>query len=86
MQCSDARFLREQVWRCYCHVLRVSGSWQRRSLTAVVNHLSFYQPELIPATDGAFKQPPSLLAELADHGEWRQVSQPSADDAVRAFA
>ena len=57
-----------------------------RRLLTIVNHLSFYQPELIPATDGAFKQPPSLLAELADHGEWRQVSQPSADDAVRAFA
>lgn len=79
-------FLKGAGVALFSHVLRVSGSWQRRSLTAVVNHLSFYQPELIPATDGAFKQPPSLLAELADHGEWRQVSQPSADDAVRAFA
>ena len=38
-----------------------------RRLLTIVNHLSFYQPELIPATDGAFKQPPSLLAELSDH-------------------
>ena len=38
-----------------------------RRLLTIVNHLSFYQPELIPKTDGAFKNPPPLLAELSDH-------------------
>lgn len=38
----------------------------RRMLT-IVNHLSFYQPELIPETEGAFKKPPALLANLSDH-------------------
>ena len=38
-----------------------------RRLLTIVNHLSFYQPELIPKTNGAFKKPPPLLAELSDH-------------------
>ena len=38
-----------------------------RRLLTIVNHLSFYQPELIPKTDGAFEKPPPLLAELSDH-------------------
>ncbi len=38
-----------------------------RRLLTIVNHLSFYQPELIPKTDGAFGKPPPLLAELSDH-------------------
>ena len=38
-----------------------------RRLLTIVNHLSFYQPELIPKTGGAFDQPPSLLANLSDH-------------------
>jgi len=38
-----------------------------RRLLTIVNHLSFYQPELIPKTGGAFQKPPALLAELADH-------------------
>tara|TARA_R110002096_G_scaffold169222_9_gene340784 strand:+ start:1049 stop:2281 length:1233 start_codon:yes stop_codon:yes gene_type:complete len=38
----------------------------RRMLT-IVNHLSFYQPELIPKTDGPFEKPPALLANLSDH-------------------
>ena len=38
-----------------------------RRLLTIVNHLSFYQPELIPKTDGAFENPPPLLAELSDH-------------------
>jgi hypothetical protein len=38
----------------------------RRFLT-IVNHLSFYQPELLPKTDGVIKEPPSLLANLSDH-------------------
>jgi len=38
-----------------------------RRLLTIVNHLSFYQPELIPRKDGGFDQPPPLLAELSDH-------------------
>ena len=38
-----------------------------RRLLTIVNHLSFYQPELIPKTDGAFENPPPLLDELSDH-------------------
>lgn len=38
----------------------------RRMLT-IVNHLSFYQPELIPKTDGPFEEAPALLANLSDH-------------------
>ena len=38
-----------------------------RRLLTIVNHLSFYQPELIPKTGGAFEKPPALLAELSDH-------------------
>ncbi|SVD18034.1 uncharacterized protein METZ01_LOCUS370888, partial [marine metagenome] len=38
-----------------------------RRLLTIVNHLSFYQPELIPQAAGAFdKAPPPLLAELSD--------------------
>ena len=38
-----------------------------RRLLTIVNHLSFYQPELVPKSDGAFGKPPALLAELSDH-------------------
>ena len=37
-----------------------------RRLLTIVNHLSFYQPELVPKSDGAFGKPPALLAELSD--------------------
>ena len=37
-----------------------------RRLLTIVNHLSFYQPELIPPTDGAFDKSPQLLNELSD--------------------
>ena len=40
-----------------------------RRLLTIVNHLSFYQPALIPKTDGAFKEPPPLLAEVPA-GAW----------------
>lgn len=38
-----------------------------RRLLTIVNHLSFYQPELIPKSEGAFRQAPTLLNELSDH-------------------
>ena len=38
-----------------------------RRLLTIVNHLSFYQPELIPKQDGAFENAPPLLDELSDH-------------------
>jgi hypothetical protein len=45
---------------------QVEAESPRRLLT-IVNHLSFYQPELIPKTDGLIKEPPPLLANLSDH-------------------
>lgn len=36
-------------------------------MLTIVNHLSFYQPELVPQTDGPFEDPPALLANLSDH-------------------
>ena len=44
-----------------------------RRLLTIVNHLSFYQPELIPKTEGLFKNPPPLLGELFDHFEHLKV-------------
>ena len=38
-----------------------------RRLLTIVNHLSFYQSQLIPKTDGRFETPPPLLANLSDH-------------------
>ena len=38
-----------------------------RRLLTIVNHLSFYQPELIPQVDGAFEKTPPLLDEFSDH-------------------
>jgi hypothetical protein len=38
-----------------------------RRLLTIVNHLSFYQPQLIPKTDGGFETPPPLLANFSDH-------------------
>lgn len=40
-----------------------------RRLLTIVNHLSFYQPKLIPKTDGTIQEPPPLLANLSDHFE-----------------
>jgi len=38
-----------------------------RRLLTIVNHLSFYQPKLIPEKSGAFVQPPPLLGEFSEH-------------------
>lgn len=38
-----------------------------RRLLTIVNHLSFYQPALIPQMDGAFENVPPLLNDLSDH-------------------
>ena len=46
---------------------QVTDTESPRRLLTIVNHLSFYQPELIPRKDGGFDQPPALLAELSDH-------------------
>jgi len=46
---------------------QVTDAESPRRLLTIVNHLSFYQPELIPETGGAFDQPPPLLANLSDH-------------------
>ena len=52
---------------------QVTDAQSPRRLLTIVNHLSFYQPELIPQQDGAFDQPPPLLAELSDHFEHLKV-------------
>ena len=52
---------------------QVAGAESPRRLLTIVNHLSFYQPELIPQTDGAFENPPPLLAELSDHFDHLKV-------------
>ena len=52
---------------------QVTDAESPRRLLTIVNHLSFYQPELIPQQDGAFNQPPPLLAELSDHLEHLKV-------------
>ncbi len=46
---------------------QVTDAESPRRLLTIVNHLSFYQPELIPKTDGLFEKPPPLLANLSDH-------------------
>ena len=38
-----------------------------RRLLTIVNHLSFYQPKLIPDQEGGFSQTPTLLNELSEH-------------------
>ena len=52
---------------------QVSPAESPRRLLTIVNHLSFYQPELIPEAAGAFDQPPPLLAELSNHFEHLKV-------------
>ena len=52
---------------------QVAEAESPRRLLTIVNHLSFYQPELIPEAAGAFDQPPPLLAELSDHFEHLKV-------------
>ena len=47
---------------------QVSSESPKRFLT-IVNHLSFYQPALIPEKDGAFCKQPELLEELSEHQE-----------------
>ena len=43
------------------------GDESPRRLLTIVNHLSFYQPELLPKTDGVINEPPPLLANLSGH-------------------
>ena len=43
-----------------------NGAPTKRLLT-IVNHLGFYQPALIPKSDGTFTDPPSLLNSFSDH-------------------
>jgi len=46
---------------------QVSDSDSPRRLLTIVNHLSFYQPKLIPREDGMLDQTLPLLSELSDH-------------------
>jgi len=54
-----------------------------RRLLTIVNHLSFYQPELIPKTEGLFKNPPPLLSELSDHFKQLKVFSGLRNPAVQ---
>ena len=54
-----------------------------RRLLTIVNHLSFYQPELVPQDDGAFENPPPLLAELSDHFDHLKVFSGMENPAVQ---
>ena len=44
-----------------------------RRLLTIVNHLSFYQPELIPQAAGPLQEIPPLLGEFSDHLEHLKV-------------
>ena len=44
-----------------------------RRLLTIVNHLSFYQPKLIPKKEGVFDKAPPLLAELSDQFKHMKV-------------
>ena len=44
-----------------------------RRLLTIVNHLSFYQPKLIPKKEGVFDRAPPLLAELSDQFKHMKV-------------
>ncbi len=45
---------------------QVMENGSTRRLLTIVNHLSFYQPKLIPQKEGLFGKAPPLLAELSD--------------------
>ncbi|MEC8411616.1 MAG: DUF1552 domain-containing protein [Planctomycetota bacterium] len=45
---------------------QITAKESPRRLLTIVNHLSFYQPELIPQSVGAFEQVPSLLDEFSE--------------------
>ncbi|MCR9198835.1 MAG: DUF1552 domain-containing protein [Planctomycetaceae bacterium] len=62
---------------------QVSETHPPRRLLTIVNHLSFYQPELIPESDGAFGNAPSLLDALSDHFEHLKVFSGLANPAVQ---
>ena len=44
-----------------------------RRLLTIVNHLSFYQPKLIPQNEGLFDKAPPLLEELSDQFKHMKV-------------
>ena len=46
---------------------QVNESASPRRLLTIVNHLSFYQPELIPEENGSWDDAPALLNEFSDH-------------------
>ena len=48
---------------------QVVETHSNRRLLTIVNHLSFYQPKLIPEQEGGFSQTPTLLNELSQHLE-----------------
>ena len=54
-----------------------------RRLLTIVNHLSFYQPKLIPKKEGVFDKAPPLLAELSDQFKHMKVFSGLDNPAVR---
>ena len=54
-----------------------------RRLLTIVNHLSFYQPKLIPQKEGLFDKAPPLLAELSDQFNHMKVFSGLENPAVQ---
>jgi len=52
---------------------QVSDTDSPRRLLTIVNHLSFYQPKLIPKVEGTFDKAPPLLNEFSDHFDHLKV-------------
>ena len=62
---------------------QVSETHTPRRLLTIVNHLSFYQPELIPQAQGAFDDTPALLDELSDHFDHLKIFSGMDNPAVQ---
>ncbi|MDB4676831.1 DUF1552 domain-containing protein [bacterium] len=62
---------------------QVSDEDSPRRMLTIVNHLSFYQPELIPQTDGAIERVPPLLNELSDHFDHLKIFSGLGNPAVQ---
>ena len=54
-----------------------------RRLLTIVNHLSFYQPKLIPQKEGLFDKAPPLLVELSDQFNHMKVFSGLENPAVQ---
>lgn len=62
---------------------QVNESESPRRLLTIVNHLSFYQPKLIPQNDGSIEEAPELLTELADQFDHLKIFSGMDNPAVQ---